>query len=717
MSDLKPRFIETISPDKRRTLVAIDEIVTIEENEVPSQTIITLKTVLRSPIEECIISSLKSWTVSRIFWINLSLPSISILLYNVQDIHRILKQYWGFDSFRPGQEAIIRSVLEGRDTLALLPTGGGKSVCFQVPALLKEGICLVISPLIALMKDQVYQLNKKGIKALAIYTGLSHRQIDTLLDNCIYGDYKFLYISPERLATEDFRVRMEKMKISLLVVDEAHCISQWGYDFRPPYLKIAEVRDQLNNIPVIALTATATPGIVDDIQEHLHFRKKNVFLESFVRPNLSYVVRKTDSNKELALLDVLQKVKGTAIVYVRSRRKTKELSDYLNKHKIKADFYHAGLEPNQRSLKQDNWTKDKTRVICCTNAFGMGIDKADVRLVIHADIPDTVEAYFQEAGRAGRDRIKSYAVLLYDESDLFQLERKIKEGYPPIDFIKDIYESLCSYFRIAYNSGLNETYGFDIIDFTKQLNQPTHLVLTSLKILEQQELLYMTEGVYDSSRIKVVATKDVLFKFQAENKKLEPMVKFILRSSPGVFEDFVTIAEEAVARRMKLDVEEVVHQLETLSRFNIFQYQTRRNTPQIILLRPRVKKENLLLDRDFIKKRKAIYDEKLRSILQYITNKKLCRSRQLVAYFGETTTSDCGICDVCVAKKKSKLSVPEFSANVLKIEQELKQIPQVLSLLQQKTKLRSEEFKEAIDYLLDSSKIRRNEKGEVEWVN
>lgn len=629
-------------------------------------------------------------------------------------IHQILKQYWGFEEFRPLQEEIINAVLDSKDTLALLPTGGGKSICFQVPALAKEGLCLVISPLIALMKDQVANLNKKGIKAVAIYSGMPYSQIDTLLDNCIYGNVKFLYLSPERLTTDDFLARMQRMKISLIAVDEAHCISQWGYDFRPPYLRIAEIREKLKGIPVIALTATATLKVVDDIQEKLLFVEKNVRRKSFVRKNLSYVVRKT-SNKEQALLDILKKVNGSAVVYVRNRKKTKEFSDLLNKNGIKSDFYHAGLVTKERSQKQDNWVNNKTRVICSTNAFGMGIDKPDVRTVIHMDIPESIEAYFQEAGRAGRDEKKAYAVQLIENGDVIELDKKIKEGYPSVEFIKEVHESLLTHFRIATNSGLNETFDFEIAAFCEQFKFPMSKVLASIKILEQQELLRVTESVFSLSKVKAIAHKDALYKFQTDHAKAEPLIKFLLRTSEGVFEDFAPVDEEEIAQKLKITTAEVVRQLNALHKYRIFFYQPRKEKPQLTFQQNRVPKQNLRLDLDFIRKRKADMEERLQSIRHYVTDSTICRTRLLVKYFGESLSDNCGICDVCVAQKKSGLSAEDFSKIVAAVENELRLSPLNTNTLYEKLKLKKEELNAAVDYLLDSGKTVLTETGKLKW--
>ena len=632
----------------------------------------------------------------------------------MHNIHGILKQYWGFDNFRPLQEEIINSVLAAKDTLALLPTGGGKSICFQVPAMAMDGMCLVISPLIALMKDQVYNLNRKGIKATAIHSGLPARVIDTLLDNCVFGKIKFLYISPERLASEDFQVRMLKMKISLLAVDEAHCISQWGYDFRPQYLKIAEIREKLKNVPVIALSATATPDVANDIQEKLLFKQHNLLKKSFVRKNLSYVIRQTP-NKEQAMLDILSKVKGSAVVYVRNRKRTKDYSDFLNRHKMNADFYHAGLDPNQRSRKQDNWIKNKTRVICCTNAFGMGIDKPDVRTVLHMDLAESVEAYFQEAGRAGRDEKKAYAVQLYGQSDLTELDKKLKEGFPSVDFIKDVYQGICTYLRVAFQDGINRSYDFDLAHFADTQKLSAVKAMSALKILEQQELFYLTESAYQLSQIKCVCSKEALAQFQEKNKKMEPVIKFILRTSEGIFEDFVSIDEQAIAPRLKITLEELIEQLGQLHQFKIFNYQPRKNKPQLIFLHNRVKKEDLLLDREFINKRREGFEKRLKSVRYYVTEHTICRTRLLVKYFGENVSEDCGICDVCAAKKKTSIGSDEFSKIVGAVENELQASALTIEQLREKLDIKQSELNTVLNFLLDKGITETTAEGKIKW--
>lgn len=631
----------------------------------------------------------------------------------MRNIHSILKQYWGFDSFRPLQEDIIHSVLAGNDTLALLPTGGGKSICFQVPGMAIDGMCLVISPLIALMKDQVQNLNSKGIKATAIYSGLQSRTIDALLDNCMLGKVKFLYISPERLATDDFRARMQRMNIRLLVVDEAHCISQWGYDFRPPYLQIAGVRAALGNVPVIALTATATPDVVKDIQDKLQFKKPNVFSKSFVRANLSYVVRQT-LDKEKALLDILSKVKGSAVVYVRNRKRTRQYAELLNKHNIKADYYHAGLEPNERSRKQEAWIKNKTRVICCTNAFGMGIDKPDVRSVIHMDLADSPEAYFQEAGRAGRDEQKAYAVQLCTGDDVTDLDEKLNDGFPTIDFIRQVYEDVMQHLVVALHDGMEKSYEWDLSAFSRSRNYNPAKVDSALKILEQQQVLYVSENAYSVSQIKCISSKEALSLFQQQHKKLEPVVKMVLRTSEGVFEDFVAVDEDAMALRLKLTADEVMQQLTQLHGYKIFSYIPRRNKPRITLLQNRVKKDELRLDRDFINRRKADYEKRLKALRRYITDNTVCRTRQLVSYFGETTAADCGICDVCVDKKKNTSA--DFYTIAKAVENVLQQNALTVAELGKAVAINTANLQPVLDFLIDKGNLTTTPDGKLKWL-
>lgn len=629
-------------------------------------------------------------------------------------IHEILKQYWGFSKFRPLQEEIIQSVLDGKDTLALLPTGGGKSLCFQVPAMAKKGLCLVISPLIALMKDQVYNLNQRGIKAQAIYSGMSTNEIDAILSSCAYGDTKFLYISPERLSTDTFKINLERLNISLLAVDEAHCISQWGYDFRPPYLQIAEVRERLKNVPIIALTATATLNVVTDIQEKLKFKAQNVLRKSFVRSNLSYVVRPSET-KEETLRYILGKVPGTAVVYVRNRKRTKECATFLRQHKISADFYHAGLNHQERSQKQEDWIKNKTRVIVCTNAFGMGIDKPDVRLVVHLDLADSLEAYFQEAGRAGRDEQKAYAVQLIGNSDLLQLQEKIEYGYPSLELLKLTYEKLMVFLRVAYDSGEFQSFDFDLTDFSTLLKMSPITAQQCLKVLEQQNLLYLSESVTQPSKVMAKADKETLFRFQTQHKALEPMVKFILRTSEGIFEDYVSIEEEQYAPRMKISPAEVIRQLNQLHQFGIFSYLPRKDKPQITLLRNRVRTEHVHFGVTFLNARKNDYETKLRAIQEYVTDYLTCRTRTLVSYFGENLDKDCMICDVCIGRKKVGLPSNQFSDLIDRIKAQIEQQPMTQEMLLEKLNCKTAELSDVLFYLSDLNLIHLEKDDILHW--
>jgi len=507
----------------------------------------------------------------------------------------ILKKYWGYDAFRPMQEDIIWSILEGNDTLALLPTGGGKSICFQVPALLQDGICIVVSPLISLMKDQVDNLQKRSIAAKAIYSGMSYRQIDELLDNCIYGRTKLLYLSPERLKSELAIERISKMNVNLIAVDEAHCISQWGYDFRPSYLEINEIRKLHPEVPVVALTATATTDVVDDIQEKLEFKKGKIFQNSFKRENLAYVVRK-EENKEEKLLDILNKVPGTSVVYVRNRRKTKDIANFLRRNNIAADFYHGGLDGESRSKKQSNWIDGKTRAIVATNAFGMGIDKPDVRSVVHLDLPDNLEAYFQEAGRGGRDGKKSFAALLFSDADKKKLFKHFEASFPELKEIKRVYQALGSYLQLAVGGGLGRSYDFDLVSFCSNFKLDILTSLNSLRHLEKMGWISMTESVYMPSTVKIKISREEMYDFQLKNPKLEKFIKLLLRANTGIFTDFVLIREGQLANILKTETKKIISALDLLNKEGIIIYRQKKDSPQLIFLKERVSVENLKLD-------------------------------------------------------------------------------------------------------------------------
>ena len=572
----------------------------------------------------------------------------------------ILKQYWGYDAFRPLQEDIINAVLAGHDTLALLPTGGGKSICFQVPALMREGVCIVVSPLIALMKDQVEQLTRRGISAVAIYSGMSAREIDFALDNCVYGNIKFLYVSPERLKTELFLARASRMNIALLAVDEAHCISQWGYDFRPPYLEIADFRATLPDINVIALTATATPAVKQDIQEKLVFNNERVFQKSFARANLSYSAF-YEEDKDRRLLKMLANVPGTAIIYVRSRKRTQAIANKLLSKKISADFYHAGLDTDQRAQKQEAWIKGATRVIVATNAFGMGIDKPNVRLVVHVDLPDSLEAYYQEAGRAGRDEQKAYAAVLYDQNDVERLEAAVEQAFPSIPFLRLVYQNLANYLRIAVGSSMLASYDFDIEDFCQTYQQKPYEVYYAIQRLQEAGFIQLNESFFNPSKVHILVSYQELYKFRIARADLEPLIAVLLRMYGGeLYNNYITISESQLATQLSTSVNDVMKKLTLMHEQNVLAYAPRKDQPQLLFTTPRYDAAKLPLDTVAMKKRKQQYAEQVASVVHYVTHQQRCRTQLLLAYFGEQTDEWCGVCDNCIARKK-KTNKPVIS--------------------------------------------------------
>ncbi len=622
------------------------------------------------------------------------------------NIHDILAQYWGYTDFRSKQEEIINTALKGKDTLALLPTGGGKSICFQVPAMAKEGICLVISPLIALMQDQVYNLKQKGIKALAITSAMSRREIDIALDNAAYGDYKFLYVSPERLETEIFKARVAKMNVNLVAVDEAHCISQWGYDFRPAYLNIAKLRKTLNDTPFLALTATATPKVVDDIQDKLEFKKKHVIQKSFERSNLAYVVVKEEDQLG-KMLKVIDGVKGTGIVYANSRKKTKEIASFLLEHKISADFYHAGLGHEARKQKQENWINNRTQIIVATNAFGMGIDKPDVRFVIHLDAPESLEAYFQEAGRAGRDGRKSYAVLIVGPSMLNDLKARVEKGFPKIEEIKKTYLTLSNYLQIPINGGENQSYSLDLADYCKRYKLDLFETYHSLHFLEKEGYLSLSENFSVPSRIHVSIKKDDLYKFQVSNKKYDNFLKTLLRTYGGLCDDFVKINEQQVAQNAKISVTQVIEILNRLQELEVLEYEEKSNLPKVTFTKPRLDEKALRISKETYHNRKKIAFKKLDAVVEYADSTDKCRNQLLLRYFGEEISKRCGICDYCLLQKQKDLSPEDFDA----IEEELKNlIPEKGILLKEVTRTiktyKEEQVLEVIKFLADNGKLK-----------
>ena len=553
------------------------------------------------------------------------------------------------------QEDIINSALAGKDTLALMPTGGGKSICFQVPAMARDGLCLVVSPLIALMKDQVQNLNNKGIKALAVYSGMTYSQIDATLDNAIYGDYKFLYVSPERLHTHMFRERVRKMDISFLVVDEAHCISQWGYDFRPAYLEIKGIQELIGDIPVIALTATATKSVAEDIMDKLSFRERNVISSGFERENLSYVVRNVE-DKFGNILKVCNGVPGTGIVYVRERKRCEEISSFLRQNGITSDFYHAGLSKELRSAKQDAWINDDIRVIVATNAFGMGIDKPDVRFVVHYDLPDSLEAYFQEAGRAGRDGKRSYATMLWNSSDISRLRQIHTVSFPDIQYMKDVYQKVFIYLNIPYEEGKDCVSKFNLVEFSKRFSLNSVSAYYAIKYLEQEGYWELTDELDNPSRIMFVVGRDELYKVQIDNPELDKFIKSVLRIYTALFSRLTPIDEEYIARVTMDSVMGVKEKLKQLSQLKIIKYIPKVRTPLIIMNTERLVESNLYISQKRYEERKGMFQKRIESIISFVKNDEECRSRQLIEYFGQEATKDCGVCDVCIKQRNSSNS-------------------------------------------------------------
>jgi len=573
----------------------------------------------------------------------------------LETYRKILNDYWGYTGFRPLQEEIIRSVMQGRDTLALMPTGGGKSLTFQVPALAMEGLCLVITPLISLMQDQVENLKSRNIKAVAIHSGLTSFELDYALDNCIYGDFKFLYLSPERLSTDLFLKRLESMKVNLIAVDESHCISQWGYDFRPSYLEIARIRTLLPGIPVLALTATATPEVAEDIQDKLLFRARNVIRQSFERKNLVYLVRRTE-DKDAYLLKILQNQKGCGIIYVRNRKKTKEIAEFLLSHGITSGYYHAGLDTRNRRLRQEEWTKGRLRIMVATNAFGMGIDKPDVRVVIHADLPDSPEAYFQEAGRAGRDGKKSYAVLLYQPADKLSLEKSHAVRFPDIETIRRIYQALGNYLQIIPGMGKGQVFDFDLMDFSQKFGFHSLVAFHSLKHMERAGYIELTEDIDLPARVHFRIDRDELYKFQIVNDQFDPVIRLMLRVYPGMFTDFVRIDEHNLAGKAKVKPEIIINALTSLDHLGILYYLKPKKTPQVIYTCERLDDRSLLFGRKEYEEQEGMVRNRLDTMVHYATEDYRCRSQMLLMYFGEKDPFPCRQCDVCLKPESSLIN-------------------------------------------------------------
>lgn len=624
------------------------------------------------------------------------------------DYRSILKQYWGYDHFRGIQEDIIRSVGDGHDTLGLMPTGGGKSITFQVPALSKPGLCLVITPLIALMKDQVNNLRGRGIKAAAVYSGMTREEIVVALENCIFGDYKFLYISPERLDTDIFRIKLRSMHVNLITVDESHCISQWGYDFRPAYLTIAQVRELLPGVPVLALTATATPQVVKDIQQRLGFQTENVFRMSFERQNLAYIVRRTESKTD-ELLHILNRTEGAAVVYTRNRKRTKETAQLLEASGISATFYHAGLTNAVKDERQKAWIDGKIRVMVATNAFGMGIDKPDVRLVVHLDLPDSPEAYFQEAGRAGRDGNKAYAVLLYARSDKTLLTKRIADTFPDKDYIRKVYEDIQYYYQMAMGDGRGCTFAFNLDEFCHNFKHFPVQADSALKILTRAGYLEYTNEQDNASRLMFTLRKDELYRIHENSEDTEKLLQCILRSYTGLFSDYAYINEETLALRTGLTRQQVYDTLLLLTRRHIVHYIPGKKTPYIIYTRERQEARRILLSKDVYEDRKENFTARIRAMIAYADSEDKCRSRMLLHYFGEQNSHNCGVCDVCLQRHSSGLRQSEFDDIATEIRRQLASGPLFPDELKSRIDAPSDRFRQVLAFLLEQELIRRED--------
>ncbi|MFN8241156.1 MAG: ATP-dependent DNA helicase RecQ [Bacteroidales bacterium] len=627
---------------------------------------------------------------------------------------KILTKHWGFSGFRPLQLEIISSVASGRDTLALMPTGGGKSLTFQVPAMAMDGICLVITPLIALMKEQVSRLNQKEIKAVAIHTGMTREEIEVALENCIYGDFKFLYISPERIGTQVFKAKAQRLNVCLVAVDEAHCISQWGYDFRPSYLKIADLRDLLpEKVPFLALTASATPDVADDIMKKLGFKSPNLLKTSFARKNISYLVRKVE-DKSNYLLSAISRSKGSGIIYVRSRKKTREISDYLVANGFSSDYYHAGLSQEVRVMKQQSWDKGETRIIVSTNAFGMGIDKPDVRFVIHWDLPDSIESYFQESGRAGRDGRQSAAVLLYTEADAGRLKDSVRVKFPPVDKIKDVYEAICNYLQIPEGSGKENAYDFNMSDFVSKFRLPVNETYNSLVFLQREGYLEFTEEINNPSRVHFIVGRDDLYKFQVANETFDGFIKLLLRSYTGMFTEYVPINEELMAKKTGVKRDVIYQYLVRLSALKIISFIPGKKTPLIIFTQERLGRKNLLISPETYLNVRENYIFRIGKMLDYAGSVTRCRSVMLLDYFGEESDR-CGSCDFCLERNELDMSKLEFDAILGEIKDILsKGMPTPDELVRQ-TEQESDKVIRVMRWLLDHGKLILHSDNRLSW--
>ena len=626
----------------------------------------------------------------------------------------VLVKYWGYPSFRPMQEDIVDSVINGHDTLALLPTGGGKSICFQVPAMAMDGVCIVVTPLISLMKDQVQHLKHINIEAAAIYSGMHPSEVEMAYNNAAFGNLKFLYVSPERLMTDAFIEAIKKMKVCLLAIDESHCISQWGYDFRPPYLKIAEVRPYIPNTPVLALTATATPKVVDDIQFRLGFKERNVFQTSYERKNVTYNVIKVADKYGLMYRLFMKMESGSGIVYVRSRKRTKVIADWLQSVGISATFYHAGIDAHTRDERQKLWMDGRIKVIVATNAFGMGIDKPDVRLVVHMDLPDSLEAYFQEAGRAGRDLKPSEAFLLVSESDIKQLKENLQQSYPELDRIKAIYDAIGNYLQIPVGAGNGHSYNFDMNEFAKNYNYSLLEVFNSLKLMEREGFFALSEAMDTPSKVFIKASREDLYRFQVEYAEFDAMIKYLLRNYPGILSDFVKIKEEQISMKLGVNVEKVENTLKNLEKYNFLTYIQRSDKPQIQYLTERQDTRYFTLSDEVYRDRKDDATKRVQAVIDFVNNDTECRSVQLLRYFGEKIKSRCGKCDVCNIRNQMNINDEEYKniSNIILDELKKRVVPLYETPSLAKNYI-EEKVLETVRWMLDNGTIEQDENGNL----
>ena len=625
-------------------------------------------------------------------------------------LHLTLRKYWGYNEFRPGQEAIIRSVVQGRDTLALMPTGGGKSLTYQVPTLAREGLCIVVTPLIALMKDQVDRLKNMGINAVAIHSGLSYSKIDIALDNCVYGDVKFLYVAPERLATEAFRLRVQRMNVSLLAVDEAHCISQWGYDFRPSYLRIAEIRKMLPDTPILALTASATEMVAKDIMERLGFKEPNILRSSFARPNLAYAVRHTDDKSE-QLLRIIRNVEGTGIVYMQSREGCEKLAEELRNQGISTSYYHAGLPHAERSIRQEEWTTGKVRIMVATNAFGMGIDKADVRFVVHYTMCDSLESYYQEAGRAGRDGKRSYALLLVSSNDDSKIVKRFDAEFPPLEEIKSIYEKICDFIQVAVGDGYQASFVFNIHDFCRREHIYIGKVRAALKLLEQNGYMTLTEEMENPARILFCVSRDELYRIRVGRNELDHIIRTILRLYDGVFTEFRPINEQVIASASGYTIEKVKELLKRMWQIRIIRYIPSNTSPILFLNEERLPTKDLYISPDTYLHRKNLMAERFENMRLYASNESECRSVILQRYFGDDKAVACGSCDICLAeRRRNKEQGEQLSGSIISL---LREQSMTVRELCREIKTDPERVAAAVDKMKEVGKISTSISGKL----